>query len=189
LVSLNFGEGLRAVAVRDEDSRLRLRVERSEGSPDSAGIQRVWFWGSETSPYTAELPGAFLVFGEMLAGSAVVELRPPVKPRESVIANGAYMMMLDKEPAGPDLFVLFRDESGAIVPWRNPAVLRRNQASDAHEPCPACGNTEWDRVEIRTGPEYEHYRHRGLVCATCGLQYGGWEAFGRRRLEFEEVGD
>lgn len=175
------------MAVRKGDGHLGLRVDSDDGRPDGSA-QRGWFWGSETRPYTAELPGGFLVFGEMLAASTAVEFRPSVEPRESVIANGIYMMLLDKEPPGPGLFVVFPDQAGAIVPWRNPAVIRRDRAPDAHEPCPACGSAEWDTVEISTGPEYEHYRHRGLVRATCGLQYGGWEALGRRRPEFESVG-
>lgn len=161
-----------------------LRVDLGKGTPE-----RGWFWGADTRPYTADLPGGFLVFGEMLPGSAVVELHPAAKPRESVIANGVYMILLDQEPPGEDLFVVFRDDDGVIVPWRNRTVLKRRPAADAQGPCPACGDTRWDRVEIRTGPEYEHYRHRGLICATCGVEYGGWEAFGRRRPGFEPAGD
>ncbi len=129
------------------------------------------------------------MFGEMLDGSATVELRPPVEPRESVIANGVYMMLLPKEPPGPDLFALFRNNAGMIVPWPSPAVLKRDRAPDAPDRCPACDNKEWDMAEIRTEPAHEHYRHRGLICATCGLQYGGWTAFGRKRPGFEPAGE
>lgn len=117
----------------------------------------------------------------MLTGSAKVELRPPLKPLRSVVGNGVYMILLEKRSRDHDLFVVFRDSAGEIVPWPNPAVLRTERAQDIDEPCPACQHNQWDMVEIRTEPDFECYRQRGLVCATCGLQYGGWEDVGRKR--------
>lgn len=183
LASVSLGNELEAVVARNGDGDLVLRVRRIGGAVGPAS-GRLWVWWSDTRPRTAELPGGFLVFGEMLAGSAVVELRPSVPHRKSVVARGVYMMLLDEEPPDREIFVVFRDEIGSIVPWPHPAVLKRCRATDRDESCPACGSREWDTVEIRTEPEVEHYRHRGSVCSACGLQHGGWTAVGPRRREF-----
>ena len=46
---------------------------------------------------------------------------------------------------------------------RTAEVLRRSPVTDTDVKCPVCGALAWDAIEMRTEPDEECYRLRGLV--------------------------
>jgi hypothetical protein len=98
-----------------------------------------------------------------------------------VVVQRAYLGLLPDPVEPSDIFAVFRDDEGRIVPRLPPEALKREPVPDATAPCPACGEVTWDAIEVRTDPDHVYYRQRGVICRTCGLQHGGWRSIGRRR--------
>jgi hypothetical protein len=60
-------------------------------------------------------------------------------------------------------------------------VLKRSPVTDTDVTCRSCGALAWDVVELRTEPDDDYYRMRGLVCRACGQAWGGFRPTGRCR--------
>jgi hypothetical protein len=181
LATLGVGEGREAVIVSEAVDGRRVLIRNVDSSRKDRAADRLWSWGSCTGPWTTVLPGGMLIFGELVAGGARVEIHAPVDADQVVLAGGAYMALLPGRVAPGEVFVVFRDRAGRIVPWPSPEALKRELVVETDVRCPACGELAWDAIEVRAEPQDSHYRKRGLVCRVCGHQHGGWRAAGRRR--------
>jgi hypothetical protein len=108
--------------------------------------------------------------------------------KDVAVAEGAYAVIFeDGEPGEPALG--YRDAAGAFVPRPMPAQYPKQPVADAEEPCPVCGQVQYD-VHFPT----EGWRGgRGMkgtdtfvpnplvVCRVCGHQEqsGGIYRYGR----------
>jgi hypothetical protein len=181
LATLAVGGGREAVIVSEAVDGRRVLIRNVDSSRNDRAADRLWSWGAPTGPWTTAVPDGTLISGELVAGSDRAEIRPLVDAAHVVLAGGAYMALLPGRVAPGDVFVVFRDRAGRIVPWPSLEALKREPVVDTDVRCPACGELAWDAIEIRAEPQDSHYRKRGLVCRICGHQHGGWRAAGRRR--------
>ena len=189
VATLGLGEGREAVIVSEAVDGHRVLIRTVDSSRKDRAADRLWSWGSPTGPWTTVVPGGLLISGELVAGSERVEIHAPVDPDQVVLAGGAYMALLPGRVAPGEVFLVFRDRAGRIVPWPSPEELKREPVVDTDVRCPACGKLAWDAIEVRAEPQDSHYRKRGLVCRVCGHQHGGWRAAGRRRPSAAERAD
>jgi hypothetical protein len=181
LATLALGDGREAVILSEAVDGRRVRIRNVDSARKDRAADRLWSWGLSTGPWTTVLPDGILISGDLVAGSERVEIRAPVDPQQIVLAGGAYMALLPDRVAPGEVFVVFRDRAGRIVPWPSPELLKREPVVDTDVRCPACGELAWDAIEVRSEPQDSHYRQRGLMCRVCGRQHGGWRAVGRRR--------
>ncbi len=92
--------------------------------------------------------------------------------RTAASANGAWVVLLDRECAGRVSPVCFTDAAGGLVAPQLPAGWPRTPVADADVPCPACGETGWDESvaddESRgmRGPEMRPAPF--VLCRACG---------------------
>lgn len=94
----------------------------------------------------------------------------------AVVADGVYAAMLDQPNEGREPIVCCRDANGDLVrrPWASdyPSV----RVTDTDEPCPACGETDWDEYqpfeEWRGGSgskvDGTHVASPIVSCRVCG---------------------
>jgi hypothetical protein len=171
LASIPIGEGREAAIWRDQDGTVRWSTGGAV-----AGAQ-----GSD--PFLAWAPNGTLACCHVPVGACEVEIRAPVDPLELVVAGGAYVALLPARLDTRNVFAVFRDDNGAIVPVRpvDAEVLARHLISDTDTVCPACGECDWEAIQIRASPDRDFTREEIVVCRVCGRQEGGRRSAGRRR--------
>ena len=83
----------------------------------------------------------------------------PFDPLELVVVGGAYVALLPARLDTRNVFAVFRDDNGAIVPVRrvDAEVLARHLITDTDTVCPACGECDWEAIRyepalIRVSP-------------------------------------
>lgn len=156
LVSLNHG-GVTVGVVRDRDNHLWL----------SSSLERVAGTGlSDYRPRQQGLDGDRTLIGGRLAPGAVsaVVIDDAGRPHPAAAANGAWVAVLEQPLSPPISPVCCRDVNGGPVAPPLPESWTRSAVSDAHEPCPACGDIAWN--EVRPTDESRGAR---------GTPDGGWE--------------
>jgi hypothetical protein len=94
----------------------------------------------------------------------------------ALVADGVYAAMLEQPHEGRDPIVCCRDADGHFVrrPWA--ADYPSVRVTDAAEPCPACGETDWDEYtpfeEWRGGSgskvDGTHVANPIVSCRICG---------------------
>jgi hypothetical protein len=181
LASLSVGPAEEAVIVADAEGAVRYGTRAARKSRSKRSAEPRMRWRSGTGPWITYVPAGTLLTGDMLRGSTQVEVRTPVAPDEVVVAGGVYMTLVRDHVLQRDAFVVFRDDQDRIIPCPVADELKREPVTDTDVPCRACGKVTWDAVEVRSRPTSSRYRQRGLVCGTCGHQWGGWTDTGRRR--------
>ena len=109
----------------------------------------------------------------------------PFDPLELVVVGGAYVALLPARLDTRNVFAVFRDDNGAIVPVRrvDAEVLARHLITDTDTVCPACGECDWEAIRIRARPDKGFTREEIVVCRVCGRQEGGRRSAGRRRTD------
>jgi hypothetical protein len=186
LASLNVGPAEEAVIVTDAEGAVRYGTRAIGKARAKRSAEPRIRWRSGTGPWVTYVPAGTLLSGDLLPGSTRVEVRTPVAPERVLVAGGAYMALVREHVQQHEALVIFRDDRDQIVPWPVARELKREPVTDATVACPACGELDWDAVEIRSPSTARRYRQRGLVCGTCGHQWGGWTDTGRRRRGAKE---
>ncbi|MGH2989279.1 MAG: hypothetical protein ACRDMA_05335 [Solirubrobacterales bacterium] len=138
LVSLAHADGTAGIG-RDEDGWLWISGYLEDGG--GTGVD-------DYQPSVEGLAGDRTVQGGLLPPAAVAaEVVDDAGKRQRVAAdNGAWVVVLDQPTEGSPNPVLFTDARGGTVAPPLPDDWPRSPVEDAAEPCPACGNCEWDEV-------------------------------------------
>ena len=92
--------------------------------------------------------------------------------RAAACANGAWVVLLERECAGRVSPVCFTDADGGLIAPELAVGWPRTPVADADEPCPACGEIGWDEVVASDGSRGMHgvdMRPAPFVrCRACG---------------------
>lgn len=146
LVSLPSGSGV----VRHDDGSIVVTNDAASGgggtylrSDDKFHPVKTWVEEEHSTVGGLLPPGA--------VSADVVDDRGRRVP--AAVANGAYIALLEQPNDGEEPIVCCRDRAGDPVrrPWA--ADYPSVRVTDAEEPCPACGSTDYDEYR-----PFEHWR-------------------------------
>jgi hypothetical protein len=167
LVSLKY-DGSVVGVLRDRDGHVWL----------STSLERVAGNGiSDYRPGHQRLDGDRTLIGGRLAPGAVAAevIDDAGRSHSAAASNDAWVAVLEQPIGFPISPVCCRDVRGAPVAPELPEAWPRSVVSDAHEPCPACGEVAWDQVRpcdesrgARAKPDGSWEPAPFVVCRRCG---------------------
>jgi hypothetical protein len=174
LVKLPGGEGIVHQPGERFEFSLSPNLVVPGGQPlgyqDRYRPEQVWLSG-----------GRCLVGGLLPAGAvSAVVIDEAGHHVAAVVGDGAYAAVIEQSMQALSPAVCCRDNSGQPVRRPLPGEYPSRPVTDAQEPCPACGRTDWEECTpteswrgTRGGPHGEQVISPINVCRSCGHEEDG----------------
>jgi hypothetical protein len=173
LAQIDVGAGQVAAIWRSGDGAVHW-------TPDAGALALPYPAGT----FAVQVPAGVLVAGEMPPGAVSVEVFTHEPAREVAVGGGVFLALLGGSEH-LEIFYVFRDAAGEIVPAAAGRELKRQPLAGGDAwggVCLACGNTGgWDVVHLRAPPGAPTTQLAGVVCRVCGRPESGFGHAGRRR--------